>query len=127
MEPIDLVPATEDEIAAFETGIGVRLAEQHCEFLREHGGGRLLFLDVCPVNGGAQSPEDLYSANSSVDASDFVAVAPVGTGDYWGFTCRDGRCEEQVSFRDHESGAVTAEAEDFYSFLTRRGFGEPAN
>ncbi len=48
VEPIDLVPATEDEIAAFETGIGVRLAEQHREFLREHGGGRLLFLDVCP-------------------------------------------------------------------------------
>jgi hypothetical protein len=51
--------------------------------------------------------EDLLSVNQGTMAPpDFVAVAPVGTGDWWGFASVNGVCDERVNFFDHEDGRI---------------------
>jgi hypothetical protein len=52
---------------------------------------------------------------------DLVAVAPVGTGDYWGFPVVDGRCLDEVWFHFHDAGDAELDASDFLEFVARRG------
>ncbi|BCJ47818.1 hypothetical protein GCM10010168_21770 [Actinoplanes ianthinogenes] len=47
----------------------------------------------------------------------FVAVAPVGTGDHWGFPVVDGRCSEQVWFHFHDADDDELVAQDFLEFV----------
>src|SRR6266540_630166 len=66
--------------------------------------------------------DDVVSVSKREDpAGSFVAVAPVGTGDYWGFPVINGRCSDQVWFRFHDAGAPELAANDFLTFVANRG------
>jgi len=63
----------------------------------------------------------LRCAKGEYAVPNFVAVAPVGTGDWWGFVSENGVCSEQVSFLDHEDGSVQFDSDDFYEFASEKG------
>ncbi|MFD5284335.1 SMI1/KNR4 family protein [Streptomyces rubrogriseus] len=114
--------ASEEDLRAAERALHARLPEDYREFMKRHGGGMFLFLDLLPISGSDGQEDDLLKVNLREFADvDFVAVAPVGTGDWWGFSVIDGHCVDQVSFWDHEDGRVQFEADDFLGFLARAG------
>jgi hypothetical protein len=114
--------ATEADLAAVEEALRTRLPSKYRRFMRTFGGGVFSFVELLPARSPDGSGEDLISVNTGTFAvSNFVAVAPVGTGDWWGFVSADGTCREQVSFLDHENGAVQDEASDFYEFASSKG------
>ncbi|MFD0743167.1 hypothetical protein ACFQ1L_16295 [Phytohabitans flavus] len=66
--------------------------------------------------------EDLRSVNDrEFPDRTFIAVAPVGTGDHWGFPVTDGRCHDEVWFHFHDAGAPELDAADFLEFVAHRG------
>ncbi|MBL7502374.1 SMI1/KNR4 family protein [Frankia sp. CNm7] len=114
--------ATDADLAAVETVLRTRLPSKYKRFMQAFGGGVFSFVEILPARSPDARSEDLLSVNTGVFAvPNFVAVAPVGTGDWWGFVSEDGVCREQVSFLDHEDGAVQFDASDFYEFVSSRG------
>jgi SMI1-KNR4 cell-wall len=114
--------ATDDELAMVESELGTRLPAKYKRFMRVFGGGVFAFVDLLPAKSPDGRGEDLLSVNKGEYAvPDFVAVAPVGTGDWWGFVTDDGVCGEQVSFLDHEDGSVQPDSTDFYEFAVAKG------
>lgn len=118
----DSMTATDAELAAAEAALGTRLPSKYRRFMQAFGGGVFSFVELLPVRSPDSSDEDLLSVNLGAYAvPNFVAVAPVGTGDWWGFVSSDGVCSEQVSFVDHEDGAVQVQFGDFYEFALTKG------
>jgi hypothetical protein len=114
--------ASEAELLRAEDALGVQLPGEYKEFMKRHGGGMFLFLDLLPIVGSGDHEDDLLKINlREFIAVSFVAVAPVGTGDWWGFPVIGGRCSGQVHFWDHEDGQLQFEAASFLEFLTREG------
>ncbi|MFE2967394.1 SMI1/KNR4 family protein [Streptomyces sp. NPDC059340] len=114
--------ASEAELLEVEESLRVQLPSEYREFMKRHGGGMFLFLDLLPVVAPDAQEDDLRRVNAAEfkDGS-FVAVAPVGTGDWWGFAVHEGRCANQVDFWDHEDGQVQFAATGFLEFLAREG------
>ncbi|WP_370013479.1 SMI1/KNR4 family protein [Nocardiopsis sp. Huas11] len=74
----------------------------------------------CRLTRGAE--EDLITINqSSFIPEGFLAVAPVGTGDWWGFPVREGVCTDTMVFLDHGDGMTEELGLDFLEFLVREG------
>lgn len=122
LNPFDAITASEAQLAETETTLNVRLPDQYKEFLRRIGGGAFLFLDVLPAEAKEAVFEDLVSVNRGpMRILDFIAVAPVGTGDWWGFPVAGGVCDERVFFWDHETGDLQLESRDFLEFLAKHG------
>lgn len=114
--------ASEDDLLRAEGALHAQLPHEYKDFMKRHGGGMFLFLDLLPVVGSGDQDDDLLKVNlQEFVGVDFVAVAPVGTGDWWGFSVIDGRCTGQVNFWDHEDGRVQFEADSFLYFLVREG------
>jgi antitoxin YobK len=119
--PFDLTPATQDDIVSAETALDLRLPQQYREFMLDHGAGMFLFVDLLPIRSTA-GPEDLISRNSGRwRTPDFLAVSPVGTGDWWGFVIDDHECSPQVYFWRHDDDDRELSYDDFYTFLTNQG------
>ncbi|ROO52906.1 SUKH superfamily protein [Micromonospora sp. Llam0] len=114
--------ATEDDLAAVEAVLRTQLPSKYKRFMQIFGGGVFSFVELLPARSPDGRSEDLVSVNTGTFAvPNFVSVAPVGTGDWWGFVSEDGFCGEQVSFLDHETGAVQLDASDFYEFVSSKG------
>jgi hypothetical protein len=121
-DPFDSLTASSEEISQVEEALGVGLPDSYKEFLRVVGAGSFLFLDLLPAVRQGDVDEDLVSVNTgNFKIPDFVAVAPVGTGDWWGFPVVDGRCEDRVLFWDHETGELQAESNGFLEFVAAKG------
>ncbi|MEV4759934.1 SMI1/KNR4 family protein [Micromonospora sp. NPDC049559] len=120
---IEARTATDDEIASAERALGVVLPARYKAFMVRYGGGQFGFVDLLTVPGrGADGVDDIVSVSrGEFPDGSFLAVAPVGTGDYWGFPVTDGRCHDEVWFRFHDAGEPTKEAADFLEFVARRG------
>lgn len=117
----DYIRASDTDINRVESELSVRLPRRYCEFMRNYGGGQFLFIDLLPVFSGGGQPEDLLAVNGDAPwRGRFVAVAPVGTGDWWGFPVSGGICVEHVDFLFHEDGSVEESDLDFLEFLSRR-------
>jgi hypothetical protein len=94
----DLVPASDGDLARVETELQTRLPDKFKEFMRRFGGGEFAFLELLPAVSADDRVADLLATNQGDHAMPgFVAIAPVGTGDYWGFVSTDGVCEDAVS------------------------------
>lgn len=118
----DFWAASETDLNQAESVLGSQLPFKYKEFMRRFGGGQFLFLDILPVKSPDGRVEDLLIVNQELSLErKFVAVAPVGTGDWWGFVSIDGMCDDSVSFLDHEDGSVQLEAPDFLDFVASRG------
>ena len=115
---LDAMRATEDELSTTESQLGTQLPAKYKQVMTTYGGGMFGFVDLLPVrapNGGA---DDLVKANTgSYVIADFVAVAPVGSGDMWGFATSGGVCAEVVSIWDHETGEIRFDSDDLFAFL----------
>ncbi|MEU6769008.1 SMI1/KNR4 family protein [Streptomyces sp. NPDC046853] len=121
-ELFDSLKASDADIDRVERALGAKFPEKYKYFMKEHGGGGFVFLDVLPVVDPDGSSEDVLEVNGGESATqDFIAVAPVGTGDWWGFAVSEGVCLDQVEFLDHENGSRKAAASDFFEFLVREG------
>jgi hypothetical protein len=117
----DFWTASDEDLARAESALGSQLPARYKEFMRRYGGGQFLFVDLLPVISPDGRAEDVLTVNQDLSVGDFVAVAPVGTGDWWGFASENGVCEERVSFLDHEDGSIQEEASDFLEFVASRG------
>ncbi|MFI5564283.1 SMI1/KNR4 family protein [Amycolatopsis japonica] len=123
--PFDSWRSSKEEIERVERELDVRLPVQYKEFMVRHGGGAFLFVDLLPVVARVSWADDLVSVNQgSMRESGFIAVAPVGTGDWWGFTLAGKDCGEPVDFRFHEDGRSERQAPCFLDFLARLGLRE---
>lgn len=99
----------------------MRFPRKYREFMKRYGGGHFLFIDLLPVISKNARLEDVPTVND--DASwrgSFVAVAPVGTGDWWGFSVVDGECKDGVDFIYHEDGQIEEGSCDFLEFLSEQ-------
>lgn len=115
--------ATSDEIADVERRIGTIFPDKYKVFMTRYGGGQFGFVDLIPIVADPEEHEDdLCTVNDrEFRERDFVAVAPVGTGDYWGFPVTDGRCRDEVWFRFHDAGEPELVAGDFLEFVANHG------
>jgi hypothetical protein len=118
----DLWRVTEEDLARAEEALGAVLPGKYKDFMLRYGGGQFLFLDLMPIVSPDVRVETLLDANRrETPGQEFIVVAPVGTGDWWGFVPKGGVCEEQVGFLDHEDGSIQRVALDFLEFVARRG------
>lgn len=117
--------ADEPALSRVEQTLSARLPAEYREFMTRVGGGMFLYVDLLPVVSSDPHEDDLLSVNDELKLSDFVAVAPVGTGDWWGFRVSSGICDPEVSFWDHEDGSFSHSAESWLGFLVERGLGIP--
>jgi antitoxin YobK len=116
----DLWRASELDIQRVERELNVILPGKYKEFMLKYGGGQFLFLDLLPVVSPDGRAEDLIEVNSGAfQGVGFLAVSPVGTGDWWGFFADSHVCREQVDFRRHEDGYSERAADDFLDFLVK--------
>lgn len=114
--------ASDDDLVRVEAELQTQLPAKYKEFMRRFGGGQFVFVDLLPAKSPDGRSEDLLTVNKGDFATpNFVAVAPVGTGDWWGFASANGVCEEQVSFLDHEDGSLQYDAADFLEFASDKG------
>ncbi|WP_432049903.1 SMI1/KNR4 family protein [Verrucosispora sp. NA02020] len=113
--------ATTAEIDDLEKRLGVTLPEKYRSFMMRYGGGMVGCVELFPIAGG-DSGDDVKSVNDrEFPERTFIAIAPVGTGDYWGFPVDDGRCRDEVWFHFHDGGAPELEAPDVLGFVARHG------
>jgi antitoxin YobK len=113
-EPFEFLTASDQELRRVEDELGAVLPAQYREFMMRYGGGEFLFLDLVPVG-------DLVSVNRFEQVPDFVVIAPVGTGDSWGFDVSDGVCGDEVSFWFHDDRRREPDSADFLEFLSAKG------
>ncbi|MFI9376294.1 SMI1/KNR4 family protein [Streptomyces parvulus] len=114
--------ASEADLLHVERTLQVQLPEKYKEFMRRYGAGQFLFLDLLPVVSVDEWEDDLLAVNDAgFHKGEFIAVAPVGTGDWWGFSVVDGVCLDRVDFIDHEDGSINSAFSDFLEFLARKG------
>ncbi|MET8912411.1 SMI1/KNR4 family protein [Micromonospora sp. NPDC004551] len=121
---IEGLTASAEDITEAERALGATLPEQYKAFMLRYGGGQFGFLDLLPIPTAASAHhiDDVVSASrAEFPDGSFVAVAPVGTGDYWCFPVLDGGCSDEVWFRHHDADDPTLEAPDFLNFVARRG------
>ncbi|MEU8005849.1 SMI1/KNR4 family protein [Catellatospora sp. NPDC049111] len=121
---IEARTASSDEVADAERALGATLPTQYKTFMARYGGGMFGFIDLLPVRAG-RSRNDTDNI-VSVSRAEFpvgsaVALAPVGTGDFWGFPVENGQCRGEVWFYYHDVGEPTRVAEDFLEFVARYG------
>jgi antitoxin YobK len=115
--------ASVSELASVEALLGVVLPVQYKAFMTRYGCAEFGFVELLPVAGQWPDVPDSVARTNSEEFPDgsFVAVAPVGTGDYWGFPVVDGRCLDEVWWRYHDDPDDKLEASDFLEFVARHG------
>ncbi|MFF7116907.1 SMI1/KNR4 family protein [Streptomyces albogriseolus] len=123
MAPFKLVQASQADIDQTEQVLEVQLPEQYKEFMCRYGGGSFASLDLIPIAASIEFSVNLTSLNSREErfALPFIAVAPVGTGDWWGFEVREGICCKEVSFYSFEDEMARIKYPNFLEFITREG------
>jgi len=118
---IDACTVSAQELLDAEQRLGATLPPQYKTFMMHYSGGQFGSVDLLPITT-SPGREDVVSVSEREDpAGSFVAVAPVGTGDYWGFPVIDGRCSDQVWFHLHDAGDPEPAANDFLTFVANRG------
>jgi antitoxin YobK len=91
---IDARAASAQELLEAEEHLGATLPSQYKTFMMHYGGGQFGLIDLLPVTP-IRGDDDIVSVNQRENpAGSFVAIAPVGTGDYWGFPVTNGRCSD---------------------------------
>lgn len=115
--------ATDDEVSQVETRLEVALPENYKAFMVRYGGGMFGSVELFPiVSRESAHEEDLLSVNDrEFPDRTFVAVAPVGTGDHWGFPVTNRRCHDEVWFHFHDAGEPELDSADFLEFVVRHG------
>lgn len=113
--------ATEEELNHVQRELSISLPADYLTFMTEVGGGAFGFMDILPARRDSPHRDDVMSVNLHPWwPVDFYAVAPVGTGDMWGFSYVDGVASDEIYFLDHEDGSLTSEQSGFLDFLAAK-------
>ncbi|WP_238005275.1 SMI1/KNR4 family protein [Dactylosporangium sp. AC04546] len=121
---------TPEVIALVEGRMGVIFPDKYKVFMTRYGGGVFGFVELLPLVEPDKPARrgDIWSENERwFPERDFVAVAEVGTGDYWGFPVTDGRCHDQVWFHFHDQDDHKPVAVDFLEFIAEQALKSPAD
>lgn len=114
-------PATDEELAQLESNLGAQLPRQFRDFLLSHGAGMFAFLKVLGPKRGTGWEVSAHRHGLPVD---FVPVADLETGDFYGHRVVDRRCDDEVTIWDHETGAIRpTQFDDFYSLVVAVALG----
>ena len=118
---IDAHAASPQQLLDAERRLGATLPPQYKTFMTRYGGGQFGSVDLLPITPVKPGREDVVSVSKREDpAGSFVAIAPIGTGDYRGFPVFNGQCSDQVWFRFHDAGDPELAATDFLTFVANR-------
>ncbi|MEV0129403.1 SMI1/KNR4 family protein [Dactylosporangium sp. NPDC050688] len=118
---LDEVRADDRDLAFVEAQLGVTFPQKYRQVMKTYGGGLFGYVRLLPVRAPQAGDDDVLEENSGPYAvPGFVSVAPVGTGDMYGFVVRDGICEEAVSMWIHDENRICFDTPDFLAFLTLR-------
>lgn len=109
------------DLRSAEAEVGVEFPSDYRLFMEEFGGGRFLFVEMLPLRTGAEFEESVVSATLTWGDDRFVAIAAVGTGDYWGFPVKDGRCVDTIVMACHGEDGFLEESDSFLDFVVSRG------
>jgi antitoxin YobK len=86
------------------------------------GGGLFGYVELFPIGATPGNYDDLGAVNDhEFPDRGFLAVAPVGTGDFWGFPVIDGSCLDAVWCRYHDVDDDDLVAADFLDFVAESG------
>jgi hypothetical protein len=86
------------------------------------GGGTFGYIELFPIATAPAARDDLEAVNDrEFPDRSFLAVAAVGTGDYWGFPVIDGRCQDAVWCHFHDVDDDEPIAADFLEFIAEQG------
>jgi hypothetical protein len=108
--------ATAEEIANVELDMAVVFPDNYKAFMMRFGGGTFGFVELFPIGATVVGHDDLGTVNDrEFPDRSFLAVAPVGTGDHWGFPVIGGRCHDSVRFHFHDAGDDEPVAADSWS------------
>jgi hypothetical protein len=125
---VDSHSVTAQEIMSVEREMAVSLPDKYKAFMMRFGGGAFGFVELFPLAPVASGSDDLRTLNDRDFADrNFVAIAPVGTGDHWGFPVTNGRCDDSVWFRFHDAGDDEPAAADFLEFVAEHGLKSSAD
>lgn len=102
---LERVASSERDVADLEAQLGIRLPLAYRDFVTAHGAGLFAFLTV--LGPGTGTPWDLTAHRRGLPA-EFIPVADLATGDYFGHVVVDGRCQERVSVWDHDGVLASA-------------------
>ncbi|MFF7770385.1 SMI1/KNR4 family protein [Streptomyces massasporeus] len=112
--------ATDEDIALANTTLGTQLPDDYVWFMQNYGGGAFGFVEILPIVAPEPGIDDLLRTNQEgYTPSDFIAIAPVGTGDWWGFTTEGVRCSRSVHFAYHDAPDIEPQHPDFLEFVAR--------
>lgn len=96
--------ATDEGIALANTAPGTQLSDDYVWFMRRYKGGTFGFVEILPIVAPEPGIDDFLRINQEgYTPLYFIAIAPVGTGDWWGFTIEGGRCSRSAHFAYHNS------------------------
>lgn len=114
--------ATDDEVREAEESLGVRFPAEYWVFVKQVGGGYFGFTNVfSPTNVGHWGIVE-RNRSTLVDLGDFVAVSDNGVGDYYGFAVKDGVCQSEICFFDHETAEIVERGySDLFEYLAEIG------
>lgn len=103
--------ATRQQLREAQARLGVELPDAYVAFVQRYGGGAFAFQEIYSLDPA--SPVNLLRQNSPPwSRPDFVAISDNGAGDLYGFAVRDGRCDAEVLWLDHETGTLAPTGHD---------------
>lgn len=113
--------ARDEEIDQAERALDVTLPAEYRSFLKEFGGGYFALGNIFSV--AADSDWNVVKKNKQkgLIGKGYVAISDAGTGDLYGFKCRNKACESAIWVYDHDSSEWRkTEFENLFAFLERK-------
>jgi hypothetical protein len=108
------------DIRSAEIALNTEFPIEFRDFLLHNGGGYFAFTNVCSVN--PRSQWSIVERNRNLDIPQFVAVSDNGMGDFYGFRVRDGKCQPEIWFADHEDRHLKPTPfPNFFAYLLSMG------
>lgn len=118
--------ASDEQLLAVESEIGVTLPEKYREFLKEFGGGDFGLITVFSADPLSmwRLPKQLDVAKGHVPVG-FIPISEDGCGGYYGLYLRNGRSNDEIYYWHFDSSLEATGFNDILEFLARHAY-EPS-
>jgi len=115
-------PAEESDINSAEDTLRVTFPREYKEFLREYGGGDVVFVEIYAAGEGDRSVVEM-NRNRDPRRAGFVAISDDGTGNEYGFrVAPDGAANSRIAYLDFEAGEILdTQFDDVFAFIADKG------
>jgi hypothetical protein len=116
-------PSTDLDIDEIEKALSIKLPDEYKQFIKMFGGGYFAFTIVYSGKEGSEWNIIMRNKDAGIiDSKAFMAVSENGVGDYYGFKVKDGKCESEITFYDHEDDNLKSTGyKDLFDYLIRIG------